>query len=107
MSKRAQGLLLVMTTWPVLLIGVLLVFTAPANVPEHCVSSDDRLRIRTLALEGIDKAFREHVEHLFDVWTKDTSEQPRRATSGMAVGISAYRRARANALAWEPQICKE
>ena len=39
------------------------------------------------------------------IWVKDSSEQPKRAMAGMAHGINAYQRARADALQWNPPEC--
>jgi hypothetical protein len=74
--------------------------------PVQCVSVEERERIRTTVIEGIDEALRAHVVKLFDVWMKDTSNQPARAIEGMEAGISAHIRARTNALNWNPPPCK-
>ena len=74
---------------------------------ETCVDVKTRDRIRELSLSAIDQALYAHVMNLYDVWLKDPSQQPQRAKVGMANGISAYRRARADALAWNPETCKE
>ena len=72
-----------------------------------CVNNDwEREHIRQLALDGIDKAFQNHVETLYEIWIKDPSDQPRRASAGMALNISAYNRARANTIKWDAPHCK-
>jgi len=73
--------------------------------PIKCVSVEERERIRTVVIEGIDKALKQHVQKLFDIWMKDTSKQPERAIEGMEIGISAHVRARTNALNWNPPPC--
>jgi len=71
-----------------------------------CVDAKTRDRIRELSLNAIDQALHAHVVHLYDIWLKDYSPEPKRAMVGMANGINAYQRARANALAWNPVICE-
>jgi hypothetical protein len=70
-----------------------------------CVSGELINHVRQQVLAGIDQGVREHVAHLFDIWIKDPSDQPKRAVEGMNVGLSAYVRARRNALAWDPVHC--
>lgn len=72
---------------------------------EPCIPLRDREHIRALTLQAIDQALMGHVAKLFDVWLKDFSPEPKRATAGMANGINAYKRARNNALQWDPPIC--
>jgi len=70
-----------------------------------CVPVAERERIREVVLDGIDQALKNHVLKLFDIWMKDESNQPKRAIEGMAIGISAHVRARANAQNWNPPPC--
>jgi hypothetical protein len=87
-------------------IGLLLFLPdATPSAPAQCVDDRTREEIRTLTLEAIDIGLKEHVSHLFEVWVRDPAEQPKRAMVGMQNGISAYLRARQNALAWNPPIC--
>jgi hypothetical protein len=46
------------------------------------------------------------VQKVFEIWMKDTADQPRRAKVGMHEGIDAYVRSRADALKWNPPRCK-
>ena len=89
------------------MVGALVVCSgfAASEAKTACVSDEDRVTIRRLAIDGIDAAFRKHVEGLFDVWMKDLSDQPRRARVGMQNGINAYARARAYVVAWTPEVC--
>lgn len=73
--------------------------------PIVCVPVAERERIREVVLEGIDQGLKQHVLKLFDIWMKDDSNQPKRAIEGMAIGISAHVRARANAQNWNPPPC--
>jgi hypothetical protein len=73
--------------------------------PMTCMDDKTREAIRELAIEGLKKAFKDHTQHLFEIWVKDSSDQPRRAKVGMAAGIDAYTRARADMLRWNPPSC--
>jgi hypothetical protein len=80
--------------------------SASSEPPVACIDTKTRDRIRELSLNAIDQALHAHVVHLYDIWLKDFSPEPQRAMLGMANGINAYQRARANALAWNPVICE-
>ena len=90
-----------------MLFGVYRAITAvAAQTAEACVSQKTYDNINSLTLSAIDHAFSDQVMLLYSVWLKDYSPEPKRATAGMANNISAYQRARANALSWQPVICK-
>lgn len=98
------------TATALLLYGVaLIVLSAATSVPlpppRKCVSAEDQERLRTLALQGIDEAFKNHTVHLFDIWISDPSDQPKRASKGMQDSIDAYLRARSDSLKWSPPNC--
>lgn len=78
---------------------------AKTQASEQCVDETTRGIIRELALSGADEGFKKHVEHLFEVWVRDPSEQPKRAKRGVQMGINAFVRARADILTWEPPVC--
>jgi hypothetical protein len=101
----ARGAIVIVIT--VLVVILLLLFLPDASAPAPAQCVDDRMReeIRTLTLEAIDIGLKEHVSHLFEVWVRDSAEQPKRAMVGMQNGISAYLRARQNALLWNPPTC--
>jgi hypothetical protein len=102
MARAAAAVFIVM----LLIVGIdFLRVTHSQTPPAQCVSVEERERIRTAVIEGIDEALKAHVVKLFDVWMKDTSNQPARAVEGMEVGISAHVRARTNALNWNPPPC--
>lgn len=73
---------------------------------QQCISKEDREHIRALALEGIDQGFKDKVAHLFDIWTSDLQDQPKRAIVGMGQALAAYHRARENTMKWHPPECK-
>jgi hypothetical protein len=102
MEKAAAAVFIVV----LLFVGMdVLEVTHSQTPPVRCVSVEERERIRTVVIEGIDMALKQHVQKLFDIWMKDTSSQPERAIEGMEVGISAHVRARTNALNWNPPPC--
>jgi hypothetical protein len=78
---------------------------ALALVLALCLSAEEAKLVRQLTLDAIDDSFRRHVSNLFEVWLADTSQNPRRVNAGMDKGISAYQRARAQALRWRPPTC--
>jgi hypothetical protein len=95
-------------------IAMLLVAALAQQKRQHipyddvCVTGLNEAKvIRDLALTAIDTSFREHVQKLFDYWLADPSQQPVRAAAGFKKAVHAYRRARGNAITWEPPICKE
>jgi len=86
-------------------ISIVLHIQATAAPPPLCMSSEEREAIRTLVLEGIDKALQQHTIHIFDTWVKDPTDQPKRAARGMDNTIRAYVGARNAALKWGPPTC--
>jgi hypothetical protein len=103
--------LTVLPAFVVIAVFVVMVenFLLPArSAPtEACFTEDNREHVRALTLAAIEQAFSAHVSNLYSVWLKDFSPEPTRATVGMANGLSAYHRARANAMQWNPPLCKE
>jgi hypothetical protein len=73
---------------------------------EHvCMDPTERERIRDIVLTGIDKGLEEQIKHLFEIWMKDASDQPKRAMVGTSNAYSAHARARRQAVAWDPPQC--
>jgi hypothetical protein len=74
---------------------------------EECVNMDSDLKekIRNLMLVAIDEAFRNHVEHSYEIWMKDDTGQPGRAATGVRNGLIAYLRAYKAAKEWNPRMC--
>jgi hypothetical protein len=70
-----------------------------------CMNEETREQIRTVMLEALDEALKEHVKHVFEVWLKDERGQPERARTGVRQGIRAYLGARKGALDWTPPPC--
>jgi hypothetical protein len=103
--KRWIALLVGVVTVVATLIMIWLLDVAGAKVQIDCVDPTEREHIRSLALHGIDDGFHDQIKHLFEVWMKDLSDQPRRAMVGTNNAVNAHVRARANALAWKPPAC--
>ena len=73
--------------------------------PAQCIDDENRVHIRAATLEAIDVAYRDQVQHLFEVWMRDAKDQPDRAKTGVQNAIQAVLRARKDALAWMPPQC--
>lgn len=97
--------------WPVLLVTVALLAAAndkAIGATDHeCVKSAEEVEhIRSLTLEAIDQAFKDHVKQLYSVWIRGLADAPYLTSAGMRRGLGVYHRARAIALAWNPPICR-
>lgn|SRR5262245_42260879 len=68
---------------------------------------DDKLRdqVKTLMLEALNEALRNHIENAFAVWMKDDREQPGRAARGVNQGVAAYLRSRRQIEQWTLPSC--
>ena len=73
--------------------------------PELCMDEQTREQVRSVMLDALDAALKEHITHLYEVWLKDDSGQPLRARTGTERGIRAYLSARKGALDWSPPVC--
>lgn len=73
--------------------------------PELCMDDEARERIRRLMYEALDEALREKIKDLFDVWLRDATGQPARASKGMDNALRAYIQARAAAAKFNPPEC--
>jgi hypothetical protein len=70
-----------------------------------CMDEVTREQIRTVMVEALDDALKEHIKHVFEVWLRDERGQPARARTGVAQGIKAYLGARKGAMEWAPPVC--
>lgn len=71
-----------------------------------CVDGEgEREKLRVEMLEGLDRAFANHVVRVFEVWMRDDTDQPTRARLGIDTGVSAYLQARRNMIGWVPVLC--
>jgi hypothetical protein len=80
---------------------------AESKIELDCMDATERERVRQLVLDGIDDGLKEQIQHLFETWMKDLTDQPRRAMVGTSNAFNAHVRARAQALAWDPPLCPE
>lgn len=48
-------------------------------------------KINTLLQTALDEALHDQIKHLFDIWLKDETDQPRRAGVGARAAVKAYR----------------
>lgn len=89
------------------LAAVMLVFggRAGSKVQIDCMDPTEREKVRGIVLDAIDAGLAKSITGLFDIWTKDPTEQPKRAMVGTNNAVNAHVRARKQALAWEPPNC--
>jgi hypothetical protein len=76
-----------------------------ARVAVDCMDPTEREKVRGIVLEGIDHGLEKSITGLFDIWTKDPTDQPKRAMVGTNNAVNAHVRARKQALAWDPPAC--
>jgi len=101
---RIIGLIVGLVTVAITLI-ILALFEAKSETREICMDAEMRDRIRKLALEGHDEAFKNHAGHLFSVYLRNPDDIPNRAQVGTQNSIRAYVRVRELALKWNPPPC--
>ncbi len=89
-----------------LLVALVMFIGATAKDKELCMEKETADRMRALMLDGFDDAFREQTKHVFDIWIKDPTDQPRRAIQGMRGAAYAYVHSRAAAMNWNPPRCE-
>lgn len=75
------------------------------STPVPCTDEVTRERIRGIMFDALDEALKNHITRLFEVWLKDDTGQPARASTGTRAGITAYLHARKQAETWSPMIC--
>jgi hypothetical protein len=85
-------------------IGIFVSVSAETR-PMCVLTEDDREHVRSVAVAAIDVALKEQIQHLFDVWMRDGSDQPKRAVTGFNNAVRAYNGARAAVMNWQPPIC--
>jgi hypothetical protein len=84
---------------------LMLLLEAQSKVQVDCMDPTERERIRDIVLTGIDNGLKEQIQHLFETWMKDISDQPRRAMVGTNNAVNAHVRARKQAIEWNPPMC--
>lgn len=72
------------------LLMLALIERAETQVPPQLLPSEYDARLVVLDREAIESAYREQVQHVFEVWMKDDSGQPNRAITGVRNAQRAY-----------------
>jgi hypothetical protein len=80
--------------------------TPPSDIIPVCGNKELRERVRALMLAGLDDALKDRIHSLFDVWLRDETGQPGRASRGAHQSISAYVRARDSLEKWDLPECR-
>ena len=101
---RIIGLIVAVVT-VILTLILLFVLEARSAPNEICMDAEMRDRIRALAMQGHDEAFKTQAAHLFSVYVLNPDEIPNRAQVGTQRSIRAYVRVRELALKWNPPSC--
>lgn len=107
MTKRARCLLLVVATWPILLIGLLLMFASQTELQEELILySDAPLDAALLRLDkqALDDAYYDQLKKLFAVWLSQQAQDPRPISNGLAIARRAYRQAASQIAAREREL---
>jgi hypothetical protein len=105
-AERWIALLVIVATVVCTLLALaLLDREASSKVEVGCIDAVSRENIRAIFLRAIDRGLEEQILHVFEIWVRDPSDQPRRAKVGADNAVSAYVRARAAALVWDPPVC--
>jgi hypothetical protein len=113
---KREYLWALMTLVAAILLAFILLNIAEKDAPSEpvqqvqrrvvCVDTDTRERIRAIALEAYDAAFKGNLQHLYDILLHDTTAVGvQRASTGAQNSIAAYVKARELALAWNPPEC--
>ena len=102
--ERLIGLAVGLAT-AIVTLSMLAVLEARSAPNETCMDAEMRDRIRALAMQGHDEAFKTQAGHLFSVYVLNPDEIPNRAQVGTQRSIRAYVRVRELALKWDPPSC--
>lgn len=80
--------------------------TYKPGVAISCINrAEDRERLKSLAIQALDEAFRNQIEHLYVVWMRDSRGQPQRAQLGTSNAITAWVEVRQAMAKFEPPLC--
>ena len=89
----------------VVTLSMLAILEARSAPNDTCMDAEMRDRIRALAMQGHDEAFKTQAANLFSVYVRNPDEIPNRAQVGTQKSINAYVRVRELALKWNPPPC--
>lgn len=73
--------------------------------PVICADAEMTEKVRAILFKALDQSLESHIAHTFEVWMKDSRDQPMRARTGVTNGIVAYLSATKSAAAWSPMVC--
>jgi hypothetical protein len=76
------------------------------NIPDCSDNEEVKDRMRSLVLEGLDQALRDHVTNLFRIWMSNPAD-PTKAGTGVRNGARAYIHARHQISEWDVPPCKK
>ena len=78
--------------------------STPVELP-ICMDEETRERLKGVMTEALDNSLKSHIEHVFEIWLRDSRAQPERARTGVQQGIRAYLQARKGVETWAPPPC--
>ena len=74
--------------------------------PIACVPDEEtKEKIRAVMLDAMAEALKNHVIRMHEIWMRDDTNQPKRATNGTRQGIKAFISGHTFAKNWNPPIC--
>jgi hypothetical protein len=83
-----------------------MLITLAATPVAYCIQDQaQEERLRAMMLESVEKAFQEHVGHLFDIWMKQQAETPDQFARGGHIAVEGYLRAKSAIDRWKPKRC--
>lgn len=70
-----------------------------------CGTREMQSRLKVIMYSALDKALEEHIKHTYEVWMKDETDQPKRASVGVRKGLNAYVQSRGTIDKWQLMEC--
>lgn len=71
----------------------------------ECADEDVRDSLRAITYESLDIAFKDRINHLFSVWMRDDTDQPKRFLTGARMSLRGYIQGRHIISTWNPKPC--
>lgn len=75
------------------------------SIPVICADAEMTDKIKVVLFRALDTALEQHVVHAYEIWMRDSRDQPERARVGITNGIKAYIQATKGAATWSPMVC--
>src|SRR5262245_40554407 len=76
----------------------------PVELP-ICMDEETRERLKGVMMEALDNSLKTHIEHVFEIWLRDSRAQPERERTAVQQGVKAYLQARRGVESWAPPPC--